>query len=73
MVPSMVIGVCEWPRTSSAKIDRKRLPSVDKAALGAGSVVAPRTVAERWVRVAFASVLSMPAESICVEKSFFEL
>ena len=26
MLPSVVIGVKEWPRTSSAKIDRKRLP-----------------------------------------------
>ena len=26
MVPSVVVGVREWPRTSSAKIDRNRLP-----------------------------------------------
>eukprot|EP00964_Phaeocystis_antarctica_P049584 scaffold28753_cov67-Phaeocystis_antarctica.AAC.1 len=27
MMPSVVVGVREWPRTSSAKIDRNRLPA----------------------------------------------
>ena len=29
MVPSVVVGVREWPRTSSAKIDRNQLPAPD--------------------------------------------
>ena len=31
MVPSVVVGVDAWPRTSSGKIDRKRLPAADAA------------------------------------------
>ena len=34
MVPSVVMGIDEWPRTSSGKIDRKRLPSVVDACTG---------------------------------------
>ena len=29
MVPQFIVGIEEWPRTSSAKIDRKRLPKPD--------------------------------------------
>ena len=73
MVPSLAVGVEEWPRTSSGKIDRRRLPQADAAVLEVGSVIAPRSAAETAVRDAFASVLSMAAESISVEASFFEL
>ena len=35
MVPSVVVGVDAWPRTSSGKIDRKRLPPPEcRIALG---------------------------------------
>ena len=30
MVPSVVVGVDAWPRTSSGKIDRKRLPVAER-------------------------------------------
>ena len=32
MVPQFIVGIEEWPRTSSAKIDRKRLPKPDQYA-----------------------------------------
>ena len=72
MVPSFVVGVGEWPRTSSAKIDRKMLPSPDVAASTA-DVVLPRTEAEAVARDVFASVLGLEAEGVSVEASFFEL
>ena len=71
MVPSVVVGVKDWPRTSSAKIDRKRLPPPD--AVARNMVVAPRTAEEAAVRDAFASVLGLSAEAVSVEASFFEL
>ena len=60
MVPSVVVGVDAWPRTSSGKIDRKRLPEIDVSPSGAaGEVVAPRTAVEAAARDAFAVVLGV--------------
>ena len=74
MLPSVVVGVDEWPRTSSGKIDRKQLPPPsDMLSADAGAVIAPRTAAEATVRDAFAAVLALEAESVSVESSFFEL
>ena len=73
MVPSWVIGVAEWPRTSSAKIDRKRLPHVKQGSVEVSVTVAPRSAAEAMVREAFASVLGLEASTISVKVSFFEL
>ena len=47
MVPSIVVGIDAWPRTSSGKIDRKRLrvpraSSLSMSGDGSG-VIAPRT------------------------------
>ena len=33
MVPSLVVGVESWPRSSSGKVDRRRLPAPDAAAI----------------------------------------
>eukprot|EP00966_Prymnesium_polylepis_P114874 2654884-Prymnesium_polylepis.1 len=46
MVPSVVVGVRVWPRTSSGKIDRKRLPSPSFAVADATSIVAPASALE---------------------------
>ena len=77
MVPSLVVGVATWPRTSSGKIDRKRLPAPEGGAAGGGGggsmVVAPRSAAEVRVRDAFAAALGIGAAAISVEASFFEL
>ena len=73
MVPSLVVGVDEWPRTSSGKIARQRLPAVERPLGGAAEAVAPRTPAEAAVRAALASVLGLEAEAVSVEASFFEL
>ena len=73
MVPSVVVGVREWPRTSSAKIDRNRLPPPEGGSSAAAEVVAPRSAAERAARDAIAAVLGLPAEGGSVEADFFEL
>ena len=73
MVPSVVVGVREWPRTSSAKIDRNRLPPPEGGSGAAAEVVAPRSAAERAARDAIAAVLGLPAEGVSVEAGFFEL
>ena len=73
MVPSVVVGVREWPRTSSAKIDRNRLPPPEGGSGAAAEVVAPRSAAERAARDAIAAVLGLPAEGVSVEADFFEL
>ena len=73
MVPSVVVGVREWPRTSSAKIDRNRLPAPEGGSGAAAEVVAPRSAAERAARDAIAAVLGLPAEGVSVEADFFEL
>ena len=73
MVPSVVVGVREWPRTSSAKIDRNRLPPPEGGSGAAAEVVPPRSAAERAARDAIAAVLGLPAEGVSVEADFFEL
>jgi acyl carrier protein len=73
MVPSLVIGVREWPRTSSAKIDRQALPPADVAYLITATTTSPRSAAEAAVREAFASILSISVELISVEASFFAI
>jgi hypothetical protein len=72
MLPSVVVGVREWPRTSSTKIDRNRLPAPEGGS-GAAEVVAPRSAAERAARDAIAAVLGLAAEGVSVEAGFFEL
>ena len=72
MVPSVVIGVDRWPRTSSGKIDRKRLPPPDLR-VEATTISAPRNEEETAVRSIFASVLSLDADSVSVDTSIFEM
>merc|ERR1712196_151017 len=72
MLPSTVIGVNTWPRNSSNKIDRKRLPLPTSRGL-TNNVVAPRTDEEILARNVFATVLRLTAEEISIEANFFEL
>ena len=63
MVPSIVVGIDAWPRTSSGKIDRKRLHVPSASSLSAGAdgsgVIAPRTRAEALVLEAFSATLNV--------------
>ena len=73
MVPSLVVGVDAWPRTSSGKIDRKRLPRRRGRARRRVGIAAPSTAAEAAAREAFAATLRLAAEAVSVEAGFFEL
>ena len=73
MLPSVVVGVDSWPRTSSGKIDRKQLPPPGAVGLDPSAVVAPRSSAEAAARDVFASVLGVDASGVSVDASFFEL
>ena len=73
MVPSIVVGVREWPRTSSAKIDRNRLPPPEEGGGAAAEVKAAHSPAERAARDAIAAVLGLTAEAVSVDANFFEL
>eukprot|EP00398_MALV-I-01_sp_L67-1_P000629 gene629-828_t len=72
MVPSFFVGIDEWPRTSSGKIDRKRLPPPDQH-LDNFTMVAPRSESEILIRDVFADVLGLDRERVSVESSFFDL
>ena len=73
MVPSVVVGIDAWPRSSSGKIERRRLPAADVQPADASAIVGPRTPEETAARAAFAAVLGVAAEAISVEAGFFEL
>jgi acyl carrier protein len=74
MVPSVVMGVDTWPRTSSGKIDRNRLPKAIASCEGdVGVIVAPRTPDEVITREVFGSVLGRDVDVISMESNFFEL
>eukprot|EP00927_Polykrikos_kofoidii_P011783 TRINITY_DN15035_c0_g1_i3.p1 TRINITY_DN15035_c0_g1~~TRINITY_DN15035_c0_g1_i3.p1 ORF type:complete len:1150 (+),score=154.14 TRINITY_DN15035_c0_g1_i3:67-3516(+) len=49
MVPSQFIGVDEWPRTSSGKIDRKLLPEPGKDPSQDSPAKKPKAVRKRWM------------------------
>ena len=73
MMPSVVVGVREWPRTSSAKIDRNRLPAPEQGGGAAAEVKAAHSPVERAARDAIAAVLGLTAEAVSVDANFFEL
>jgi amino acid adenylation domain-containing protein/non-ribosomal peptide synthase protein (TIGR01720 family) len=71
MIPSQLIKLESIPLTPNGKVDRKRLPDVDGAALIVNEYVAPRTtveasLAEIWQRV-------LMVDRVGVNDNFFEL
>ena len=73
MLPAFLVDVEEWPRTSSGKIDRKRLPLPDAATVGEEDFAPPQDDTERAVVAAMAEVLGLSAEQIGVRSDFFRL
>ena len=73
MVPSTVVCLDEWPRTSSGKIDRNALPAPQRADWIESSVehIAPRTPNERAVADVWKALLGVP--DVWVHDNFFEL
>ncbi|MER2182807.1 MAG: amino acid adenylation domain-containing protein, partial [Clostridia bacterium] len=72
MVPSMYIHLEKMPMTPNGKIDRRALPEPVVSA-GRAPYAPPRTPAERALCAAFASVLSLDAESFGIHDDFFVL
>ncbi|GAA3028238.1 non-ribosomal peptide synthetase [Actinokineospora globicatena] len=69
MVPSAVVVLDEFPRSSNGKVDKAALPAPDfSGATGRG---VPRTEGERRLCSLFAQVLGLPA--VGVDDDFFDL
>jgi amino acid adenylation domain-containing protein len=72
MTPSTYVLLNDLPRTSSGKVDRKRLPAPDPARPGAESdFVAPRNVVEQRLLKLWQDVLGL--QRISVTDNFFDL
>jgi amino acid adenylation domain-containing protein/non-ribosomal peptide synthase protein (TIGR01720 family) len=72
MVPSAFVFLDVFPLTANGKLDRRALPSPDRASFGAQEqVLAPRTPIEEVLVKVWAQVLGL--ESVGVEDNFFEL
>ncbi|HEU0076497.1 MAG TPA: amino acid adenylation domain-containing protein, partial [Longimicrobiaceae bacterium] len=76
MVPSAFVALEEFPRTSSGKLDTKRLPAPVRGGAGeddgfASGQVPPRSPVEEMVHEIWAEVLR--TDPIGVHQSFFEL
>jgi thioesterase domain-containing protein/aryl carrier-like protein len=69
LVPSALVELPVLPLTANGKVDRKALPAPDRAALGAGEAVAPRTQAEARLVEVWRTVLGV--DEIGVEDDFF--
>ena len=73
MVPSMVVCLSEWPRTSSGKIDRKLLPSPSRHDWVNSSAEqrAPSTATEMKIAQVWKDLLGVP--EVYLHDNFFEL
>ena len=72
MVPSYSVGVEDWPRTSSGKIDRKLLPNPENFKTSE-EIIKPRTDMEMTVRDGVAEILQREPDEVSVEANFFNL
>eukprot|EP01048_Picozoa_sp_COSAG05_P020224 COSAG05_NODE_3380_length_2099_cov_27.136000_1_plen_657_part_10 len=74
MVPSTVVCLSEWPRTSSGKIDRNSLPAPSRADWVKSSTeqLAPTTETERIIAAVWKELLGVE-EDVWLHDNFFEL
>jgi amino acid adenylation domain-containing protein len=70
MAPGAFVEIEAWPLNAAGKLDRKALPSPERATTAA-QYVAPRTEAETRIAQAWAQALGL--EQVSVEDSFFDL
>ena len=72
MVPGAFVLVQSWPLTVNGKVDKDRLPAIDRSILiGAGR--APQTPTQRKLVDVCAEVLNLPTEQVSIDASFFSL
>jgi 3-oxoacyl-(acyl-carrier-protein) synthase/acyl carrier protein len=72
MVPSLVVGVDDWPRTSSGKIDRRRLPNA-RAVSSGSSQVRNSSVSELVLRHVCVTLPALAAANVDVHSPLVEL
>ncbi|KAJ8602142.1 hypothetical protein CTAYLR_001666, partial [Chrysophaeum taylorii] len=76
MVPSMIVGIEEWPRTGTSKIDRKRLPvppPPPPPRRARGRRRPPSTPTEMRVARVVADSIGCSLDDLDAETSLFEL
>ena len=73
MMPSLFVSLKSIPRLNSGKIDRKLLPSPQVNAISSGSFVSASTQNERTLVDIWSQILSMDANSLSINSSFFDL
>src|SRR5205807_4979222 len=71
MVPTAYVWLKELPLTANGKVDRKALPSPDKAGTEAGHYVEPRTLEEDLLSGIWSQVLS--AARVGIDDNYFAL
>jgi len=72
MVPSALIWLDQWPKTSSGKIDRKALPPPEKKRPELSALYqAPHTQAEKEISACLAGILQV--DHVGLADNFFEL
>lgn len=72
LVPSMFAPIASLPRTITGKVDRRALPSIERARAEAGGIsVAPRTPIEEALAAIWSEALNL--QTIGVEENFFEI
>ena len=72
MIPSALVWLDEWPRTSSGKIDKKRLPRPDKKRPELSVLYkAPTTQTEKNICSSWAAILEL--DRVGTRDNFFEL
>jgi amino acid adenylation domain-containing protein/FkbM family methyltransferase len=72
MVPGVIVEIAELPLTASGKIDRKRLPKIERMSMGgADTDKTPRTEIELYIAEIWQQELQLT--SIGVHDNFFDL
>ncbi|WGU92450.1 amino acid adenylation domain-containing protein [Paenibacillus dendritiformis] len=72
-IPAFLVQVKEIPVTANGKIDHQALPEPYEFLSGSAPFAAPHNAVERELRDIWSAVLDIPADSISVRDSFFEL
>lgn len=73
MVPTFFIKMDRFPLTSNGKLDNKKLPAPDIAALSTAAYVAPKTSVELELACIWSKVLGIAEEKISLQHNFFEI
>ncbi|MEJ2444811.1 MAG: amino acid adenylation domain-containing protein, partial [Exilibacterium sp.] len=73
MIPNIFIILDQLPLTHNGKVDRKALPVPNESSLLTNAYIAPRSETEKMLTGIWAETLSLPAQKVGVDSSFFDL